>query len=90
MSGTLVDIMVRNALADPYAETELWWEPIQLDSSNVDGPVLTEAQVQQWLRDVRPHPTLLAGRWASGALLTLGCVCARRGSCPSPGSGRRS
>eukprot|EP01045_Picozoa_sp_COSAG04_P058280 COSAG04_NODE_28244_length_277_cov_0.573034_1_plen_46_part_01 len=46
--------MVRNALADPYAETELWWEPIQLDSSNVDGPVLTEAQVQQWLRDVRP------------------------------------
>ena len=57
MSGTLVDIMVRNALADPYAETELWWEPIQLDSSNVDGPVLTEAQVQQWLRDVRPHPT---------------------------------
>ena len=69
--------MVRNALADPYAETELWWEPIQLDSSNVDGPVLTEAQVQQWLRDVRPHPTLLAGRWASGALLTLGCARAQ-------------
>ena len=68
--------MVRNALADPYAETELWWEPIQLDSSN-DGPVLTEAQVQQWLRDVRPHPTLLAGRWASGALLTLGCARAQ-------------
>ena len=56
--------MVRNALADPYAETELWWEPIQLDSSNVDGPVLTEAQVQQWLRDVRPHPTPRA-RWAT-------------------------
>ena len=82
--------MVRNALADPYAETELWWEPIQLDSSN-DGPVLTEAQVQQWLRDVRPHPTPpAAGPLASGAQLTLGCVRARRGSCPSPGSGRRS
>ena len=65
MSGTLVDIMVRNALADPYAETELWWEPIQLDSSNVDGPVLTEAQVQQWLRDVRPHPAHPL-RWAAG------------------------
>ena len=71
--------MVRNALADPYAETELWWEPIQLDSSNVDGPVLTEAQVQQWLRDVRPHPpTRCAGPLGQRRAADAG-LCARAG-----------
>ena len=43
--------MVRNAKADPYADQQLWWDPIQLDSTDDTGPVLTEEQVQQWLED---------------------------------------
>ena len=42
--------MVRNAQANPYAEQELWWDPIALDSES-EGPVLTEDQVQQWLEN---------------------------------------
>jgi hypothetical protein len=48
--------MVRNAKADPYAGQKLWWDPIELDrdssqQSPSDAPVLTEAQVKQWLED---------------------------------------
>ena len=44
--------MVRDSRTGDYPDPDqTWWDPIHLDSAQQDGPVLSDAQVQQWLRD---------------------------------------
>ena len=64
--------MVRNAQANPYADTELWWDPIALDSG-AGGPIFSDAQVQQWLSD---GFLVISGLWPE-PLIERACTEAR-------------